>query len=100
MRNEREYDHSPGRCCWNDGRERCFYPGSISHGTRGDGPWYCKGHFNCSDGAAGQQVIEQSRGFTPGNPHQASAKAFEYRAPKIPPRLPYVDAEPIEHFEP
>jgi hypothetical protein len=101
MRNERDgaYDSERWRCAWSDGRERCHFPGVCSHGTRGEGPWYCREHFNC-DIEKGMKVLEESRSFMPGNPSHASVPAFEYRAPKIPPRLPYVDAEPIEHFEP
>lgn len=57
------------RCAWSSEMlaERCHYPGAMSHGTRGDGPWYCAGHFVCSDGAEGADIIALSRGYRPGD---------------------------------
>lgn len=55
------------RCSWTDGRERCHYPGSISSGTRGEGPWRCRFHFFCDDAVMGQRFIEESRDFFRGD---------------------------------
>ena len=32
-------------CEYTDGVRRCVYPGSLSAGTNGNGPWYCYPHF-------------------------------------------------------
>lgn len=41
--------------------ERCHYPGSISHGTRGEGPWYCRHHFFCADQSEGGKIVAEAR---------------------------------------
>lgn len=33
------------RCCWNDRGEICSRPASLSTGTLGAGPWYCRDHY-------------------------------------------------------
>lgn len=32
-------------CAYTDGMTRCAYPGSVSAGINGNGPWYCYAHF-------------------------------------------------------
>lgn len=77
------------RCAWTDGRERCHYPGSLSFETRGPSKWFCRGHLFCTDGATGQQIIEESRGFERGDERRYT--------------LPVATAEPqleLTQFEP
>lgn len=38
-------DPDRGRCAWIDFGVRCVKPGAISHGTKGEGPWFCRFHF-------------------------------------------------------
>src|SRR5204862_8118984 len=46
-------------CSWHAGNERCRFPGSISSSNKG-GPWYCRGHANCSDPRVGGQIVDES----------------------------------------
>ena len=48
------------RCEW-VARERCHYAGSITAGTRGEGPWYCRDHFFCRDALSGDEITNISR---------------------------------------
>ena len=50
------------------GQERCHYPGSMSHGTRGEGPWWCNQHFFCGDSDRGARIVMESRGWRVGDP--------------------------------
>lgn len=76
-----------GSCSWLSNGERCRYPGSLGHTTRGDGRWYCRGHFRCDDQEEGRRIVIESREFAPGAP---PPPAFTFRSPP-PSRLPYVD---------
>lgn len=94
------------RCSWSDGRERCHYPGSMSHDVRGSNRWYCRFHFFCEDGATGQQIIEESREHPRGTavaPRQDTQDGGEApthaRAKRPQPsatRLPYIEAELVQ----
>lgn len=56
------------RCAWSDGAERCHFPGSMCHETRGSERWFCRFHFFCTDPVLGQRIIEQSRDYVRGDP--------------------------------
>jgi hypothetical protein len=43
------------------GMMRCAYLGSMSHGQRGEGPWFCRHHFFCDSAAHGERILEASR---------------------------------------
>lgn len=62
------------RCAFTDGRHRCQYPGSISPGQRGGGPWYCNVHFFDRSGPEAIQALEESRSFRAGDPIRARPK--------------------------
>ena len=47
-------------CAWTTGGQRCQNPGSLSEGTKGDGPWYCAPHFRCDTQAEGMRIIVES----------------------------------------
>jgi hypothetical protein len=51
------------QCEWESSGERCTYPGSISTNTKEGGPYYCRLHFGCRDGAYGAQIVEASRDY-------------------------------------
>jgi hypothetical protein len=50
------------------GMERCRYPGSVSPGTRGEGPWFCRHHFICGDASEGGRIVAESREWHMGDP--------------------------------
>ena len=58
----------PWRCAEEIGGERCGYPGAISNGVYGEGPWYCSPHYRLKGTTAysemaSLQIIERSRSF-------------------------------------
>lgn len=57
-----ELDLARLRCQWEANGQQCGNLGTVSHSTLGGGPWYCWAHFNCHDGAAGVQIVEESLG--------------------------------------
>lgn len=40
---------------------RCQFPGAMSHGQRGESPFFCAWHFRCSDPLEGERIIGNSR---------------------------------------
>lgn len=54
------HDRNANRCAWNANGERCRYPGTLSHSTLGQGPWYCAGHSRCTEHGRGEQIIAAS----------------------------------------
>ncbi|MDE2022070.1 MAG: hypothetical protein KGI71_04165 [Patescibacteria group bacterium] len=77
------------------GGDRCRYPGSISPGTTGGGPWYCREHFGCSDMGAGAAVVARSAAEIPAgmsysgeSMREAARRAFLARGwPDMPPAV-------------
>lgn len=67
------------RCQWTAYGERCRYAGTISPMTTGMGPWYCHGHFFCSDAAHGQRIVEESRSTVIDENHSAEATVARSR---------------------
>lgn len=50
-----------GKCAWTDSRGcGCQYPGALSQGTRGEGPFFCGFHFLCGNAIAGDEIVRQS----------------------------------------
>ena len=41
---EDNIDHNK-TCSYRYRGETCNLPGSMAHGTKGEGPWFCRGHF-------------------------------------------------------
>lgn len=76
---ERRDDPERWRCAWNDHGERCSFPGSFSRGTRGEGPWYCSGHFWGAKDAG--QVVLDSRDFVRGEPRGYPPREEPMREP-------------------
>lgn len=44
VRHEDSIDHSKS-CCYERYGEKCQRLGTIAHGTKGEGPWFCADHF-------------------------------------------------------
>ena len=53
-------DADRGRCAWTSGVTRCRFPGSMSHGLRGELPFFCPWHFRGPDQQAGAEIVRQS----------------------------------------
>jgi hypothetical protein len=51
------------QCDWKAGAKQCRYPGSLSSGVLGSGPWYCSGHFGCTDPVMGTDIVEASADY-------------------------------------
>ena len=63
-------------CAWTVDGQRCQYPGSQSSGTKGEGPWYCRGHYDCASPTLGAQIVEQSHRQAMPRDLQAEALAY------------------------
>jgi hypothetical protein len=37
-----------------------MFPGSLSHGLKGESPRYCGWHFRCDDPLVGEEIVRQS----------------------------------------
>jgi hypothetical protein len=48
------------RCAWESNGQRCSNAGTLAEGTQGSDKWYCSGHYECSDGKLGQQILLES----------------------------------------
>lgn len=48
------------RCSWTNGAHRCRYPGSMSHGLKGDAKWLCAFHFREGDPSVAARITEES----------------------------------------
>ena len=70
-----------GKCAWKDGVDRCRFPGSISHGQRGEPPWYCAFHFFDTGAEHGARIVKSSFDWD-GNPatYHAMRVAHQNRA--------------------
>lgn len=73
-------DYQP--CEWQANGMRCKYPGSLSSGLLGGGPWYCSAHFACADPVIGAQVVERSQSYVWEHPRE------RYLKRPIPPLIP------------
>lgn len=49
------------RCSWENSGDRCRYFGTCSSSVHGGGPYYCRGHYGCSDPAFGQIITDESK---------------------------------------
>lgn len=56
------------QCSWNRDGMQCEYPGVHSDETKGKGPWYCQGHYQCFDPIEGMRVLTQSQHRVPVTP--------------------------------
>lgn len=56
-------DHNRHDCSYESAGQRCRYPGAISLGTTGGGPWYCRVHARERGSRFAQQALEQSQSY-------------------------------------
>jgi len=56
---------SDPRCAWTSNGLRCAFPGALSSGTHGEGPWYCRHHFDIRDPGMGAAIDEESQSYRP-----------------------------------
>lgn len=77
-----------GTCEWDANGTRCRFPGSLSHGQLGGGPWYCGWHFRCSDAITGARIVEQSHEWD-GTPESylEMRRLYVYGKPKEAPPM-------------
>ena len=57
-----EHNHDPswGQCAWESDGMRCSNAGALAEGTQGADRWFCSGHYECSDGKLGHQILLES----------------------------------------
>lgn len=53
-------DRNHQRCAWESNGMRCRYIGTWSRSTLGGGPYFCRDHSGCEDGAFGHRILEES----------------------------------------
>lgn len=67
------------QCAFEANGERCRYPGTMSTTTLGEGPYFCRWHFQCESAVMGMAIIEDSRRYRPldirGYRHQDADRA-------------------------
>lgn len=88
------FGQTHGLCEWNANISRCGFPGSMSHGQLGSGPWYCAWHFRCGDGATGAAIVRQSQKWD-GKPETYLAMRRAYVYGKKPAREPGDDEQDV-----
>lgn len=54
------FDADHWRCAWVNGSRRCRYPGSVSHGLKGDAKYYCPFHFGGPDASEAARITDES----------------------------------------
>lgn len=52
-------------CSYQEGSLRCAYPGAISEGTTGQGPWFCRIHARDRGSLIASQVLRASQKWQP-----------------------------------
>ena len=57
---KKSVDPFHGKCTWVDGDDRCRFPGSMSHGLKGDGKFLCAFHFFNGDPIHAQRITQNS----------------------------------------
>lgn len=55
------------QCDWRSSGERCSYPGTMSTNQKGEPPFFCSAHFDCSDPILGADIVERSRSYQHAN---------------------------------
>lgn len=56
-------DDADHTCAYQANGLRCKYPGAISHGILGGGPWYCRIHIREGGNALAWQCLEHSQRY-------------------------------------
>ena len=51
------------QCAYELDGQRCQYTGTLATTTLGDGPFFCRWHFECASPAVGEEIIRQSRDY-------------------------------------
>ena len=70
------------RCDWDSPSGRCRYPGALSSGTSGRGPWFCSAHWDSPSRQIGAQIVEASLDYRHPTPEQVLAE-HQARADKV-----------------
>lgn len=67
------FDPKAHCCAWTSGRDRCHYPGTMTHGGGAERRWYCSGHIDCSQ-QMGAQIVEMSHRQIPSPDYSFDAR--------------------------
>lgn len=59
-KSESKFDAMWGRCSWESDGIRCGNAGTLAEGTQGSDKWYCSGHYGCTSGVIGHQILTES----------------------------------------
>src|SRR5438105_7962844 len=87
------------RCEWRADGDQCRYLGTISGGTRGEGPWYCSGHALTHDQALGAALVRRSIADIPNGADYTARVLTDAARHSLPrydlPSLPVEQGTPI-----
>ena len=79
-------DRDSHDCAYQTGSMRCRFPGSISHGTNGGGPWYCRVHARELGNQIARQCLQESQTYREPRPPEDDLKEFTWLAANFPMR--------------
>lgn len=89
------------RCTWNSEGVQCKFPGVMSTGLNGGGPWRCAWHFplgaHPSDQRAGKGIVDESLKWDGTAEQYLAWRRNKARPTPIPDRAV---PEPFEYLEP
>ena len=85
-RSTKSEHHIPDSCEYVAGTERCRYPATMSPGTLGGGPWYCRFHFWDRGTSMADNMVVASRDYDPAK-REPTADELEAGAREVAKKL-------------
>ena len=71
-------------CAYQSNGLRCKFPGAISHGILGGGPWYCRIHIRDGGNALAWQALEQSQRYQTPRPPEDDLEGLTWLTKNFP----------------
>lgn len=65
-------------CAYESNGQHCRYPGAVSHGILGGGPWYCRIHIRDGGNAIARQALDHSQHYRQPLPPEDDLKALTW----------------------
>ena len=80
------YSENDRLCAYQANGLRCKYPGAISHGILGGGPWYCRIHIKDRGNLIGNQALDESQRYRNSSQPEDDLKDLTWLAANFPMR--------------
>ena len=77
-------DDNDRTCAYQSNGLRCKFPGAISHGILGGGPWYCRIHIREGGNALAWQCLEQSQRYQAKRPPEDDLEGLTWLTENFP----------------